>query len=128
MSEEIHNASTNVPHCLLISITLNGLLGFGMLIALLCSATDLGAALDAPSGFPFLEIFRQATGSTSGTITVLVIFIILIICATISGLAASSRMIWSLARDRGLPGWQILSEVDCLPTPFFFPPSIPCRC
>ena len=117
MSEEIHNASTVVPRALVASITLNGFLGFGMLLAVLFCLGDLDAALNSPSGFPFIEIFNQATRSTGATVTILVVIIVLTICATMSNLAASSRMIWSFARDRGLPGWKALSEACS--TPFF---------
>lgn len=112
MSEEIQNASTVVPYSLLSSITLNGLLGFGMLIAVLFCLGDLQAALNSPTDYPFMEIFLQATHSVGGSLVMITIVTVLQICATIAFLAGSSRMTWSFARDHGLPGWRILSRVS----------------
>ncbi|MCJ1325156.1 hypothetical protein MMC10_001818 [Thelotrema lepadinum] len=111
MSEEIHNASTVVPWTLLASTILSGLFGFGMLIAILF-CLDLEAAMSSPEEFSFVKVYLQATNSTTLTATVLMFVIISLTCATISCLAATSRMIWSFARDRGLPGWQVLSQVE----------------
>lgn len=114
MSEEIQNASTIVPYSLLASITLNGFLGFGMLLAVLFCLGDLQAALDSPTGYPFMEIFLQATHSAAGSSVMITIVTVLQICATIACLAGSSRMTWSFARDHGLPGWRILSKVSSI--------------
>lgn len=35
----------------------------------------------------------------------------LALCADVGFLASASRMVWSFARDRGLPGWKFLSRV-----------------
>lgn len=48
------------------SVIINGCLGLGMLIAVLFCLGNLDDALSTPTGFPFIEIFRQATNSTSG--------------------------------------------------------------
>ena len=49
-----------------ISVILNGVLGFSMLLALLFCLGDLTDALATTTGYPFIEIFYQATGSTAG--------------------------------------------------------------
>ena len=49
-----------------ISVLLNGTLGFAMLLALLFCLGDLTDALDTLTGYPFIEIFYQATGSNAG--------------------------------------------------------------
>lgn len=103
MSEEIQNAALNVPRAIMASITLNGALGFGMLIAILFAIGNVEAVLMTPTGFPFIEIFFQATRSAAGTTAMSCIIITLIVCATVGNVATSSRMIWSFARDRGLP-------------------------
>ena len=115
MSEEIRNASIIVPRSLLASITLNGFLGFGMLIAVLFCLGDIDAALDMPTDYPFIEIFQQATNSASGATAMIIVVTILQIAATIACLAGSSRMTWSFARDHGLPGWRFLSKVRSFP-------------
>lgn len=111
MSEEIQNASINVPRSMVTSIALNAFLGFGMLIAVLLCLGDIDAAFTTPTGYPFMEIFLQATKSVSGSTAMAAIVTALGVCATIGFVASSSRMIWSFARDRGLPFWKQLSKV-----------------
>lgn len=111
MSEEIQNPSVNVPRSMMTGITLNGFLGFGMLLAVLFCLGDVDAALHTPTGYPFIEIFRQAVGTVGGATAMTTIVVALGICGTIGFLASSSRMTWAFARDRGLPGWAQLSKV-----------------
>ncbi|KAI4199835.1 MAG: hypothetical protein LQ350_004366 [Teloschistes chrysophthalmus] len=102
----------------LFTILLNSALGFGMLVGVLFCIGNLDDALATPTGYPFMEIFLQGTGSRKGSAAMISVIIILSVCATIAILASSSRLTWSFARDRGLPGWQYLSRVEprtCLP-------------
>lgn len=129
MCEEIKDASTVVPRSLIISIGLNGVLGFGMLLAVLFCLGNIDDALASPTKFPFIEIFAQAAGSGGATAMVTLI-LFLIIFACIAVFAAASRMMWAFARDKGLPGSGILSRVslpsrmiDLLHTADFLPRS-----
>jgi hypothetical protein len=51
---------------MLASVTLNGILGVSMVIAALFCLGDAAAALASPTGFPFIEVFRNATGTEKG--------------------------------------------------------------
>ncbi|KAF7859767.1 hypothetical protein EAF04_008846 [Stromatinia cepivora] len=112
MSEEIKNARTNVPRAIISGIMINGLLGFGMLLAVLYCAGDLTVAFASPTGFPFIEILTSATGSRGGTSAMVSIIVIIAFVATIGSLTTTSRQLWAFARDRGVPGWQSLSKID----------------
>ncbi|GIC89002.1 putative GABA permease [Aspergillus udagawae] len=119
MAEEVRNASVAIPRAILLSVLINGALGFSMLIAVLFCLGDLDAALASPTGYPYMEIFRQATNSISGALGMTSILLIIGICSVIGMLAATSRQFWSFARDRAVPGWRIWSKVspsNCLPT------------
>ncbi len=111
MSEEIQNASTVVPRSMITSVILNGVLGFGMLIAVLFCVGDIDSVLHTPTGYPFMQIFLRATNSIGASTLMATLVTVLSICATIGFLASSSRMTWAFARDRGLPGWRYLSKV-----------------
>ena len=114
MSEEIRNAEVVVPWAMLMTTLLNGVLGFGIVLAVLFVSTDITAALSSPTGllgYPFMQIFYDATGSIPGASTMVAIVIIMDICGTIAFLATASRLVWALARDRGLPGWSFVSKV-----------------
>ena len=115
MSEEIQNATTVVPQTLIWSIGVNGVLGFGMLIAILFCIGDITNALETPTLFPFIEIFQQATRSNTGATIMVSLVLSLMICAAIASLAAASRQMWAFARDQGLPGSKYLAKV-CIRT------------
>lgn len=66
IAEEIENAAVVIPRSMVISVLVNGLLGFSMLVAVLFCLGDITSALETPTGYPFIEIFYQATNSTSG--------------------------------------------------------------
>ncbi|KAI1396457.1 amino acid transporter [Hypoxylon fuscum] len=112
MSEEIQNAAIIVPRAMIFTILLNGTLGFGILVAILFCIGDVDSALASPTGFPVMAIFQQGVGSEQGAQTMASILVILNLCATVSLVASASRMTWSFARDRGLPGWSYISKVD----------------
>jgi len=112
MSEEIQNAPTVVPWSILFSIIVNGALAFAMMIATLFITTDLETALKSPTGYPFMEIFVQATGSVAGAATMASIITVMQLFANVGLLASCSRMSWSFARDRGLPGHKALARVS----------------
>ena len=116
MAEEVQNASVTIPRAIIMTILINGTLGFGMLIAVLFCMGDLDAALETPTGYPFMQIFYQATNSLPGSLTMISIMLIIGLCATIGMLAATSRQFWSFARDQGIPGWRLWSKVALPPS------------
>lgn len=113
MAEEIKNASVVVPRAVLFSLGINGILGLGMLLAYLLCLGDIDAALEAQYtlGYPFLQVFWNGTGSRNGAGVMGLIIVILGICSTVGVLASSSRMLWSFARDRGVPFWKYFVRV-----------------
>ncbi|MCJ1465810.1 hypothetical protein MMC07_004429 [Pseudocyphellaria aurata] len=112
MCEEIKEASIVVPRSLIISITINGVLGLSMLLAVLFCIGNLDDALNTPTKYPFIEIFAQATGSNGGATGMTALVLLLTISCCIVLLAAASRMMWSFARDKGLPFSGFLNRVE----------------
>ena len=113
MSEEVKNASTDVPRSMLMSLGINGTLAVGLLLAVLFSAADIETLLTVESSLsPFIRIFQSAVGSTVGATIMVSIIIALEFCSAMGCLAAASRMTWSFARDRGLPFSHALSIVS----------------
>lgn len=112
MSEEIQNAALVVPRSIMISIFINGALGFAVLLVTLFSLNDAEKALKTPTGYPYMQIFLDSTGSIAGATAMASIVTIMVFSANIGILATASRMCWSFCRDRGLPGWQLLQHVD----------------
>lgn len=112
MSEEITNASVAVPASIMLSVLINGSLGFGMLIAMLFCLGDIQSSINSPTGYPFISIFLQATGSVTGTAVMVSIVTTMGITTSVGMLASASRQLWAFSRDRGMPGWRIWSQVS----------------
>ena len=115
MSEEIQRASIFVPQALMLSLLINGVLGFAMALALMFCIGDVSAALEAEAtlGYAFLEIFLQAVESVAGACLMASVIVIMGVCSVVGCFAASSRMLWSFSRDHGTPYWKVLSKVRC---------------
>lgn len=114
MSEEVENPSVNVPRAIITSIMINGFMGIAVLMATLLGVGDLTAALTTATGYPFMEIFAEATQSISGSTAMASIIITLSVGSTIGCIATSSRMIWSFSRDQGLPFSSTWAKVSFL--------------
>ena len=108
---------------------LNGVLGFAALMAILFCVGDIEKAEKSPTGYPFIEIFYQATNSPGGATAMVCVILALVFFATIGLIATASRMTWAFARDNGLPGSRWLAVARPLPLTFyaftdFSPPQV----
>ncbi len=115
MCEEVQNPSLAVPRSIMSSIVINGMMGLSMIIAQLYGATDLQAALDSETGYPYMEILYQATKSKVGTAVITSIILLLTLSSVVGVIASTSRMFWAFARDQGLPFSSLLARVRFIP-------------
>ncbi|MCJ1248311.1 hypothetical protein MMC30_005528 [Trapelia coarctata] len=94
ISEEVKDANITVPRTVFWSYALNGLMGTVMLIAYLYCITDLGGALNDPSGYPILWVFQNSL--SLGVVNGLsVILVVIVFAGTISFNISTSRQTWS---------------------------------
>ncbi|PNY28121.1 amino-acid permease [Tolypocladium capitatum] len=103
MAEEIKNASIVVPRSMVWSFVFNVPFTFGILLTYLFCIGNITDALATPTGFPFIYVFQNATGSVAGATGLTVVVLVLLIMVTISALASTSRQTFAFARDNGLP-------------------------
>jgi choline transport protein len=80
-----------------------------MLIAILYCIGDIEAALTTPTGYPFIEIFTYATGSTRGGTAVSALIIVMFMACGISTLASASRQLWAFSRDKAVPNAHMMT-------------------
>jgi len=104
MSEEVRDARTAVPKALLASVTINGILGFGMLIAVLFTIGNITDALSPSTGFVFINYFASALGDNGFATGLTSLLLVLFIFCAVAVLASTSRVTWAFARDNGMPG------------------------
>ncbi|KAI1311116.1 putative GABA permease [Xylaria venustula] len=112
MSEEIRNAAVVVPRSLMTGLAVNGTLGFAMMVATLYSLGNIDVALAENPQYPFMSVFRHAVGSTAGATVMSSLVVIMSFSATTGCLASTSRIYWAFARDRGVPGWEVLKKIS----------------
>ena len=111
LAEEVKDAATEVPRAILISLLLNGILGLGMLFAILFCGGDFTTALASSTDLPFIEICQQATQSTSGTLTMASVVMTLSFFSTLAIFAAASRTVLAFSRDLGFPYYKTFRKV-----------------
>lgn len=110
MSEEVEDAGRTVPKAIMESYILNGILGLVFLVTYLFCITSIDDALNDPSTYPFIYVFRNAV-STGGVNALTIIILVLVIASNISFNASTSRQTFAFARDNGLPFSKWISHV-----------------
>jgi len=113
MAKEIKNAPEILPRAMMWTIVANGGMGFIMLVTFLYTMGDVEAALESSTGFkfPFIEVFRNVTGSTGGATALTSILVVAGIAGSLTAIPGTSRQIFAFARDKGLPSNQWISRV-----------------
>ena len=114
MAEEIRGANVVIPWCVVATSLLNGILGFGTLLAMLYVTVDIDAVLDSPTGklgYPFMQVVLDSVGSYAGATVMISVVIAMFVFAVIAFLATASRIVFAFGRDKGLPNWQTMAKV-----------------
>lgn len=94
------------------SVILNFTLVFLMVITLCFTLGDITSVLASSTGYPFIQVFFNATQSYAATNIMTAIVIVMFVACAVSEVAAASRQIWAFARDGGIPGHGWLSRVS----------------
>ncbi|KIN94136.1 hypothetical protein M404DRAFT_1008585, partial [Pisolithus tinctorius Marx 270] len=112
ISEEASNAATAVPWAIVSSITVAGILGMAINIALaFCMGTDIEYTLNSPIGQPMAQIFFNSLGE-KGTLALWTFVVIAQYMMGSSMLLGASRQTFAFARDGALPLSSILYRVN----------------
>jgi Amino acid permease len=112
LAEETRNAATTLPKSIMWSTYLNSILGLAMVITICYTAGDINEIRKTATGYPFIQIFYNATQSLAGTTIMTIIVILTILASAIAVTATASRQIWSFARDNGVPFSSRVSRVS----------------
>ncbi|KAJ4314588.1 hypothetical protein N0V84_008812 [Fusarium piperis] len=114
MAEEMTNAAQNLPRTMIANIAVSGLATFPWVIAVAFCFVDLQGVLSGPVGriSPFVQLYYNISGGNQAATIGLTSFLpIISFCGTgTSVISATSRIIWSFARDGGLPAY--FSHID----------------
>ncbi|KAH6668007.1 amino acid transporter-like protein [Halenospora varia] len=105
ISEEVEDASINVPRAMWWSFVLNVIMGIAMLFCI----GDLDTAINADA--PYLILFEN-TDSKGLTFFLLALLLVLVFAGNITALATTSRELFAFARDKGFPFSTWISKMN----------------
>ncbi|KAF2732504.1 hypothetical protein EJ04DRAFT_513864 [Polyplosphaeria fusca] len=112
LSDEVHSVARVIPCHTLITLVINGILGFAMLVGILFCLTDPESALNSPTGYPFIQVFFDASASVGGTTAAAAILLLISFSSILGQFASASRQLWAISRDKGLPGSKWLQDLN----------------
>ncbi|KAJ1715738.1 amino acid permease [Aspergillus flavus] len=112
MSEEIQDASRVLPQGMIWTLILNGATGFVMIVTYAFCVGNIDEVLESQTGFPFIQVFLNSTGSVKAATGMTVVIMVMQFCAAISNVATTSRQVYAFARDQGLPFSGILCQIS----------------
>ena len=106
LAEETHEPHRVIPKAMLRAVLVSGVVGFAFLIALAYATNKAAYASSAPVA----TIVRDVLGGVVQKIFLVFVCVSIFACGLII-MVTNSRMIFSMARDRRLPGHQLLHQV-----------------
>ncbi|GAB1206825.1 hypothetical protein APSETT445_005527 [Aspergillus pseudonomiae] len=111
MSEEVRDAGRYVPIAMVWGFFTNGAMAVVLVITYLFAMPSLEDALQDPTGFPFIYVFKNAVG-TAGVNGLTAIILIPVIFSNILFNASTARQTYAFARDKGLPFAKWICKVN----------------
>ncbi|MBV9380462.1 MAG: amino acid permease [Streptosporangiaceae bacterium] len=106
LAEETHEPHRVIPRAMLRAVVISGVVGFAFLIALAYATTKGAYASPAPVAF----IVRDVLGGVVQKIFLVFVCVSIFACGLVI-MVTNGRLIYAMARDRRLPGHQLLSSV-----------------
>lgn len=103
MAEEVKNSRQVIPRAMLCGVFINALFAIGFAITIIYTMGSLEDALNSPTDYPIIGIYKQATQSNHAASAMLAFVGLPGFIALFNGLASVTRLTWSFARDNGLP-------------------------
>ncbi|KAI3699073.1 hypothetical protein L2E82_43088 [Cichorium intybus] len=126
MSEETKSADINGPKGIISSIGISIIVGWGYLLGITFTVTDIPHLLSTDNdagGYAIAEIFYQAFkgrfgSGTGGIICLLVVAVAIFFCA-MSSLTSNSRMVYAFSRDGAMPLSSLWHKVNDHEVPIY---------
>lgn len=109
LAEETRNASKSAPWGVLMSIGCSAVFGYFLILSYLFSIQNFETTLDSEYEQPILQILVDVFGKDSAIVLMTLVIICVWHCGLFS-LTSNSRMMFSFARDGGIP--KIFAHVD----------------
>ena len=82
-----------MPKAIVAQLSIGFVTAFAYMIAIFYAINNLDSVLSGSATFPLAEIYHQATGSSAGTIGLLLVILLPLICTNIGLYLTASRMV-----------------------------------
>jgi amino acid transporter len=109
VAEEVPDASRRIPKAMRMTIYVGGAAATFVCLALVLAVPDFGAVISGENTDPVGGVLTTAFGDTGAKVVLAVVLVSFLSCA-LSLQAAASRLMYSYARDRMLPGSGVLAR------------------
>jgi choline transport protein len=111
LAEEVARPEKMIPIAIMGTVAIGFVTAWFFGIAMFFSLNDLDALFNTPTLVPILELFNQALQSRAGAVVLETLIIVTGVGCMIASHTWQSRLCWSFARDRGLPGSAWLAKI-----------------
>src|SRR5499425_1554803 len=108
LAEETFEPHKTVPRAMVRAVVLSGVVGMAFLIALVYAINDIPAV--SSSAAPVALIVRDVLGGFVQKIFLIFVVVSIFACGLVI-MVTNGRLIWSMSRDRRLPGYQLWRRV-----------------
>lgn len=112
MAEEVPQPERNIPIAILATVGIGFTTSWFYCISMFFSLKDLSKLINSATEVPILELYYQALNNTAGAIVLETLLVVTGMGCLIACHTWQSRLVWSFARDRGVPGHQWISKVN----------------
>jgi choline transport protein len=112
LSEETHDPKRTIPLVLTTSVAISTLMSFGFAIFLVFKMGDFSDLVDLSLGQVYLELYTDSIGFGAGLAVATTIMTLLAIFVASQILTGSSRLIWAMARQQGVPFSNYFSHIN----------------
>jgi len=113
LAEEVHRPERMIPIAIMGTVAIGFVTGWFWSMSMFFSIVgDFQDIVATATGVPVLELFFRALNNKGGAIFLESLIIATGLGCLIASHTWQSRLCWSFARDRGLPGHQWLSKVN----------------
>jgi amino acid transporter len=109
VAEEVPDASRRIPKAMRMTIYVGGAAATFVCLALVLAVPDFGAVISGENADPVGGVLTTAFGEAGAKVVLAVVLVSFLSCA-LSLQAAASRLMYSYARDRMLPGSGLLAR------------------
>jgi amino acid transporter len=111
LGEEVIAASHKVPRAIMLTVGVGGACAIVLALGMTLAVPDMGGAVGGQVANPAEAVLLAAFGPVGLRVGILII-VIVVLSAAISLIASTSRLLFSMARDRLIFGHRFLAKID----------------